>query len=173
MILWAVDPGQRLHAVAEFLDGVFAGAEMRPMVAGPRYRPDQVICEVPEVYPGQTKGTKDLMALRGRVGGIEEWCHYQRIPLVGVLPRRWKSQQPKPVHHWRIWTVLKAHEQQTFGRCVGRTGIDVEEYIHRACTTLAQTGKVAGYSRRDHNLLDATGLGLWALKRIDANGRPL
>jgi hypothetical protein len=59
-----------------------------------------------------------------------------------VEPRTWKGSASKPVHHRRIWAKLNVGEQ---------------EIVKSSARGVADS--------KHHNILDAVGLGLWAIGR--------
>lgn len=79
----------------------------------------------------------DLLELTGVVGAV-----VSEVPFIvgrGVLPRTWKKQQPKEVHHPRILSSLDASERKNI---------------------------VSGPKYLLHNTYDAIGIGLFDLVRL-------
>lgn len=103
-----------------------------------------VTIERPRIYPhGRTKNPNDVLSVAINAG---EWAGRYKalgVPVVRyVEPATWKGQVPKDVHHARIWSRLSANEQEIVSVC----------------------GRGMPPSKR-HNMLDAVGLGLWAVGR--------
>lgn len=124
--------------------------------------------EKPRIYPGKAKGDLndliDLACVAGQLRGqmLERGAcvvHY-------VEPRSWKGQHPKPISHRLIWNELTFAEQKTFEGYARIKRDAVAAKIEDACTRLAKTGKVTGYSWQANDLLDAVGIGLYALRRL-------
>lgn len=65
------------------------------------------------------------------------------------LPIEWKGATPKSIHHERVWARLADRERMVVNDAFSRRGMN---------------GKPLPASKR-HNVLDAVGLGLFALGR--------
>jgi len=103
---------------------------------------DAVRIEAPRHYPHKEKGdVNDLLDLAVRVGRLQEWCEAQGAHVELVWPRTWKGSVPKPIHNRRVLETLS----------------DVELKV------LPKSPRARTYN---HNMLDAVGLGLWALGRM-------
>jgi hypothetical protein len=95
-----------------------------------------VLIEMPRAYGGRTKGDPDdLLDLAMIVGEIKR--HYQAAGCTVELvwPRTWKGTVPKPIHNARVLNALNDQELRLLPRI------------------------------RNHNMVDAVGLGLWKLRR--------
>ena len=113
-----------------------------------------VVIEQPFIYPrGQTKNPNDVLALALNAG---EWAglYRQWAEVKYVLPFQWKGSVPKAISHSRIWGKLGDTE---------KTVVDLAMERGRSCTTKALGRPIA--SSRRHNVLDAVGLGLFAVSR--------
>lgn len=88
-----------------------------------------------------------------------------------VDPSTWKV-GAKPPHHSALWLALRPAEQDIIAVAVGWTTDRVAEYIDAACTADA-LGKRPSYSAKVVELIDAVGLGLWYLRRVDKAGNRL
>lgn len=102
----------------------------------------EVLIELPQVYQAaHWKGDpNDLINLATVVGQIK-WAMHNARHVKTVLPHDWKGTVPKSVMGARITERLD----------------DDEERIFRACP--------CGTAVR-HNVIDAIGIGLWALGRL-------
>ena len=103
-----------------------------------------VVIEKPEVYADRAMWKGDpnnLVTLGIRVGRALE--RYGEGKTTLVLPKTWKGQVPKEVHHARAKTKLTEIELARLARCVGRVAVS-----------------------KQHNVLDAVALGLWYLGRL-------
>lgn len=138
MILTAIDPGKHASAVAEFHDGTLRRVFYGRMITYFWAPEVAVVVELPQVYTrGSSKGDpNDLVDLAFSAGRLVGNATNLRT----VRPREWKGQLPKNVHHARVRKALSAAELAVLDAC----NVPV--------------------SKR-HNVLDAVGLGLWALRR--------
>lgn len=104
------------------------------------------VIEWPQVYTyGKSKGDpNDLLAVAAVAGAAlaRTTAHEVRTP----RPAQWKGQVPKPIHNARVLARLDAVEQ----------------------AMLARAGVPASLL---NNVIDAIGLGLWALGRMGSNAR--
>lgn len=115
--------------------------------AMPDWSCDCALIEIPQVYPrspDETEAThvakaNDCIQVTRAVGQWEQVCAPQ--PTWLVLPRTWKKQVDKRVHNARVLDRLSAAELALL------TALRLPE------------------SKR-HNVIDAIGLGLWALGRM-------
>ncbi len=104
----------------------------------------KVILERPQYYPGNGKGDpNDLITLAIQVGEYLEFYSRRGAAVYMVLPRVWKGQVPKQIHHARLFSALSPREQNIVSIC----------------------GAAVPASKR-HNMMDAVGLGLWKLDRV-------
>ena len=163
-MLISIDPGVKRNAYAVFASGVLhqVGWIAPELVPG-----TDVIVENPVLYGGRAaRGSgKDLLDLARAVGAIEFWAGANHASVQLVAPARWKGQVCKPICHARIWRELSAGERVECSESFGMHPLDIEKKITDACKSYAKTRKVTRYSWAAHNLLDAIGIGLWALKR--------
>lgn len=157
----SVDPGVKISAMAGWFDGVLVTVGWRPPVSA-----RDLVIEVPVIRPRRKGDSQDILDLM-RV--VERWAS-KAVNVVEVKPEIWKGQTPKPIHHRRLFEALTPTERAVLADASGRTVEDVRGYITKACQILARTGVVARYSRKDHNLFDAVGIGLWYLGRTDRTG---
>lgn len=166
MISLFVDPGKKQSACARFDGSRLVDVGFWPSV---EYRDARIlVVEKPEIYPGSTeKNPNDLIAVAMAAQNIAD-----QVPCAPkfVLPRTWKGQVKKPIHHARLWSVLEPEERTVLAKRIGMTSIDIGEKIRLAQVRLATTGKVTGYSWAAHNLLDAIGIGVWHFGRIGTGG---
>jgi hypothetical protein len=135
--LIAIDPGTVTgHAVFHGGTLTHAGLGLVDM------RADEVVIELPEYRRESRVSPNDLIALAVKVG--RAMCFYESASgaiVTLVKPSKWKGGVPKTVHHPRILAALADHE------------LDVISKVKCAASAL-------------HNVVDAVGLGLWALKRM-------
>lgn len=103
----------------------------------------------PEVYveemtyrPGDRRSVpRDLLRVQWIGAAVASAVSSAGIP-IPVTPAKWKGQVPKVIHHPRIVKALTAGEVE----CMDRGLADVPEGLR-------------------HNVLDAIGIGLWAVGR--------
>lgn len=164
--LISLDPGLRLCGVAVFRDGVLtwaglarntnltdrgaqawlsmADAVMHALPMGTLLRPpDLLVHELMQVY--ETKRQKgdpaDLIELAGVSGAVVGTLDPRRA--ISYLPREWKGQIGKEVHHPRARSKLSEQEAATLDRCLESVPVSLR-----------------------HNVMDAVALGLFQLKRL-------
>ena len=142
MNILAIDPGID-QGWATFVANVLTGCGLGVPFA-PVY-PHEVYIECPQIYPAGKGDPNDLIKLAIRVGHClaeaERSAGCLRTTL--VYPRQWKGQTPKPVNHRRIRATLSASEIA----CLDRSLVDVTNSLQ-------------------HNVLDAVGIGLYAVGRL-------
>ena len=107
-----------------------------------------IVVEKPQVYPkgkGPNANPDDLVELAAALGACVAALDDVVWPGVWVtyLPREWKGQVPKDVHHRRILKKLSSEELELLHDCLE----DVPESLR-------------------HNAIDAVGIGLKYLRRI-------
>jgi len=79
----------------------------------------QAIIECPEVYPDtRAPQANNLITLALRVGRYQERLEAKGVPVRLVLPKVWKGQLPKPVHHIRGRKKMTPKEQAIEDRCL-------------------------------------------------------
>ncbi len=134
----AIDPGVKFCGVA-----CFAADELQ----WARYvavddldgmcRSHELIIEMPRIYPGSGQQKGDLNDLLD-LAAVVGYC--EGIFGVGarVFPARWKGQVPKKIMSARIMSKLSSTEQ----------------------------GRIVRVGAKDHNTIDAVGIGLWHLGRL-------
>lgn len=140
--LISIDPGEKA-GIAVFYDQrlvrveLVVGAVDRGWVwSGPYGLP--VVCEMPQKYVGSIIDMQTLLTLSFSAGYLVSSTQPSSLSL--VFPREWKGQRPKQVDNAFTLRVL----------------CDQERHILEA----------SGIPRSQrHNVIDAIGLGLWALKR--------
>lgn len=127
-MLLAIDPG-RDTGWSIWYQGALVSAGLG---LAPRQLYDEVVIEVPEVYPGGPKvDPNDLITLAVLVGRYVE--RYNTVSYL-VKPKRWKGQVPKEIHHRRLRAAIPGIDKHLVG--------------------IRETLK--------HNVLDAIGIGQWA-----------
>lgn len=155
MNLLAIDPGLRGVGLAKFTDGLlyWAGYIRNPEKKGrgpwawDAMRSevsvhlgygavDELAVELPRVYPKMKTDPNDLIDLAGVLGCLVASCNPTRI--ITYAPSDWKGQVPKDIMNARVWAKLSDDEKAG----VQRVGA------------------------KDHNTLDAIGIGLKALGRL-------
>lgn len=155
MTLLAFDPGTMRSGWAFFSDDdelVEAGVvrasgvvEMIRALGGIGICPNTFVVEVPQIYTAaKSKGDpNDLVAVALVAGAaIERFGARARAGVVKAKPRDWKGTTPKEINHTRTRAKLSPDELSV-----------VQSAALRA-------GKTASL-----DLLDAVGIGLWALRR--------
>lgn len=140
--LIAVDPGN-MAGVAVFKDARLVNVELVVEAVqrcwvwkGPFGLP--VVVEVPEKYEGSRIDTARLMTLTFTAGYIASSMRPEQV--FKVLPKDWKGQRPKHVDNKHTMRLLSDQE----------------------CHILEAARIPAG---QRHNVVDAIGIGLWALSR--------
>lgn len=106
-----------------------------------------LIIERPEVYNqrNQKGDPNDLIGL-GLIGGVVAGA-VQPKALVLTLPKEWKGQTPKDIHHARIEAKLSPDEEARVSCAVAYGAPDTVP------------------ASLLHNVYDSIGIGLWYLKR--------
>ncbi len=140
--LIAIDPGD-FAGVALFEGELLARVEFVVGAArvgwkweGPPHC--DVVCEVPQKYVGSNAEMQSLLTLAVTAGYLIGAVQPKSIKL--CFPRDWKGQRPKDVDNAYTLKLLTDQERQIL--------------------------EVSGIPRSQlHNVIDAIGIGLWALKR--------
>ena len=153
-----VDPGLRGCGVAEFRAGELVRAAYVPNpMAGRGYEAhsalgeavstwvsdasERIIIEHPVIYPSAAQQKGDLNDLLDVVAvGASVASGFRAHYIESVSPREWKGQVPKNIMTMRIASALSETERANIEKCA------------------------AGLK---HNVLDAVGIGLWKLGRIN------
>lgn len=122
----------------------------------------QGIIERPEIYnPKYMKGDPNkILTLAIRVGWYEERMRARGIPYEEVLPKVWKGQLPKAVHHRRGRKRLNTSEATIVDQALSQwdSSWNGTDYVHRA--------KEGPWL----DLLDAVNLALWKDGRLPKSG---
>lgn len=107
---------------------------------------DEVVCEMPRVYPDERKKRpNDLLDLAAVAGSCA--C---LGPLVFVYPYQWKGQVPKGIMHERVRRQLSLGEVVVLDQCLKQVPKSLQ-----------------------HNVLDAVGVGQWRLKSWAKTGKSM
>lgn len=148
MIL-TIDPGAVTGWALWSADALAACGLSTPPAAG-RYDHANGIADVyierPVIYPRSKARPNDIITLAVNAGEWGGRYHYATVHY--VEPRTWKGTIDKAVHHPRIRAAL----------------------TDREAAVLAAAEAGVAKSKR-HNLLDAVGIGLWALGRMGHQAR--
>jgi hypothetical protein len=177
--LVAIDPGLRVLGMAEFEDGALTGAHLvrnpnqtdrgaqawlaiaiETLRAAGAAEPDLLVHELMQVY--DTKGQKgdqaDLIELAGVAGTVAGVLFAERA--LSYVPREWKGNLPKKVHHKRGVAALYTAELETLMECPDAPADLV---------TFLETASAEALFR---NVLDAVCLGLFQLGRLKGTVKP-
>ena len=103
-----------------------------------------VIIERPEIYGARfMKGDPNLLVtLAIGVGRYVEYYESRGARVALVLPKAWKGQIPKPIHHARLEASFSPHERATVAEGL--------KYVAKS---------------HHHDVLDAVGLGIAAFQK--------
>ncbi len=142
--MYAVDPGKKSSAVACFKDGEFigvwfadpAGMDIKPGHVG------EVAMEMPRAYPGSPVRENDLLDLAAAGMAVASKLGKPLTRIQLIFPADWKGTVPKPICQKRIERKLTQGELIRLGQCLAPVKASIR-----------------------HNLYDAVGIGLYALKR--------
>ncbi len=179
----AVDPGKESCACAGFRAGVLTAVWFQPVtldigigrLPAERLRP-LVVVERPQI-DGRTVDPRVLIDLtRGAYLVATAYAAQLECSVQELTPAEWKGSLAKPIHHGRFLPALTADERRVLP-----ADTDAEVWCakqrwatrHRSKRKTKITGAEAYGSWTGHNLLDAIGLGLFALGRIDKTGEPI
>jgi hypothetical protein len=144
--LVAIDPGKRSTGYAIFEGGflVDCGVLSGKKAALLRVADAPLVIECPKVYPMRNNTKKaspnQLIVLAVLVGEIK--ALYQKFGTSVIFPQDWKGSVPKHVSHSRVRKVLSLQERKL---------------LDQLLEGIART--------RQHDVLDAVGIGLWKLGR--------
>lgn len=176
--LLCIDPGvaNRGSAYAVFSNGelVRTGFARAPGVIAGLNDVRAVAVERPEYQGAKSDAArvKNLIDLAW-VGAALAYCYagVYGAKVVEVVPSRWKGSLHKPQCHAMIWDALCAREAKVLG------GNATYAAIERACEKGASEkwrkpgGDYYPRSFLRHNELDAVGIGLYVLDRLNLTGR--
>lgn len=180
--LWSIDPGVPKCAAALWVDaelagvGVYGAADLGPglYLGGAR----SAVLELPQ-SDGRAVPTRTLIELTA--AGCLCAARLTSGQVALLTPSEWKGSTKKPIHHDRMWEALSSKEQDLIGE--EWTQIYIQRAKKRGAADGWRKKGSALYYRKtdavtvggtliDHNVLDAVGLGLRHLGRIDRNGYP-
>lgn len=151
--LIAVDPGLHACGVAIFTDSVLQDASyiqsdskytalnmiaqsmVYSVLAKTGRMYGNMVIELPQVYPVSKGDPNDLISLAVVIGALVEGFGGHYTQL--VKPREWGGQTPKKTKNQRVLKALRESEK----------------------------AKIVSVGAKDHNTLDAIGIGLWKLGR--------
>lgn len=141
--LYAVDPGKKQSAVAVFYDGEFVGVwfASSATVNAQAEQLGTVVMERPRSYPGSPVRQNDLLDLTAAGMAVAARLARPREAVGMVDPQSWKGQVPKAITKPRIEAKLTQAERMRLAVCLKES------------------------RGEKHNLYDAIGLALFALKR--------
>ena len=137
--LISIDPGERA-GIAYFQGEVLVKAEAvrsSEPFSGRRYSADRIVLEVPFAYPRSGVDPNRLITLAVTAGRLAGRFSGR---VEKVYPRAWKGQRPKHLDTMYTYDLLLPKEKRIVD---DSTSLKMER----------------------HNVLDAVGIGLWALKR--------
>lgn len=132
----SLDPGEYFGA-AFWVDRQLVSAHFQALPAWPL---SVVVAESQDITK-RTKNPKNIIKLAQTAGRLVERCHAPEV--VWVLPMTWKGNAPDFAVETRILGVLSKDERTILNRALRDVPPD-----HR------------------HDVTDATGIGLWYLKRL-------
>ena len=145
MNLLAIDPGE-CTGFATFRDGVFGWAGVTYLYETLAFQPNRLVIEIPNAHEskGKTRSKRDPQAIITLAVTCGQWIRHISAPdTVRLFPSQWKGQVPKPVHNARVLACLAPAEIQAF----------------QFYTSGLAPSKL-------HNVIDAIGLGLFNLGRM-------
>jgi hypothetical protein len=126
----------------------------------------RVVWECPQLDARSRKATPAVVQLAAEGGEIAgAYAAHYALAIERVTPSQWKGSVPKPIAHSRLWRVLDDRERDVLG---GDNAINAIERAKLAGARDRWGKEGARYYPRSfvmHNLLDAVGIGLWALGR--------
>lgn len=144
--MYAIDPGKKHSAVAVFLDGELVGAWFASgdTVNMAAERLGRVVMEQPVAYNGPRRENvdpNDLIEITAAGMAVAARLCRPGEKIQTIQPQAWKGQVPKPVTKKRIEGKLTLGERMRLGKCLQEA------------------------RGERHNVWDAVGIGLHALKR--------
>lgn len=144
-MFYSVDPGKKQSAVACFKNGELIAAyfahQTSIKLTDEKLR-GEVVMEVPVVYPGSDTNPNDLVDITAAGMGVAAQLSLPLTRIRQVKPAEWKGQVPKKITQQRIERLLTQAERIRLGQCLSPVKSGLR-----------------------HNLWDAVGIGLFALKR--------
>ncbi len=160
----SIDPDTKNPGVAIFVNGLLheawavSPAEARLRLLSARSivnafaHPGDVafVCEMPQQY-GREGDQRDFLAVARVVGFFEGIAHQKGASFRAVTPREWKGTAPKKITIQRAWSALLPAERR-----ICDLTLQAKRRLERGA------GLVSG---KGADVMDAIGIGLWALKR--------
>ncbi len=146
-MFYAVDPGKKQSAVACFRNGELIAvyfAHQTSVDLDPKLK-GEVVMEVPMVYGGPMRenvNPNDLVDITAAGMGVAAQLSKPSTRIRQVKPSEWKGQVPKKITQQRTERLLTQAERIRLGQCLAPIKASLR-----------------------HNLWDAVGIGLFALKR--------
>lgn len=142
--LLAIDPGAK-PGWAHFLGGDLVGCGTGRPVLPPFSTLDQIVCELPEVYPRSKSRPNDLIKLAftagescGRISAVYDW------PAVRLVrPKQWKGSVSKIVVWQRILRKLNEKELAMYYKVKDGADRDCLEAIGLGLFLLGRSGRAA------------------------------
>ena len=175
----AIDPGYAKReqgcACARFAEGVLVAVRFARVTDAPdvAWMPDgapplRVVVERPQV-DRRTRGREvAVVNLAWEGAALAYWIAGATDAAVTELtPTQWKGSARKPQHHARLWSILYEPERRMLGGDRTRTVIEAAKRAG-AAERWRRGGGAAYYPSgfAMHNILDAVGLGCFALGRL-------
>ncbi len=148
--VWDVQASKKNEeAVAQMLANMAKGFPFTPRI-------DNIVIEVPVIYPNGKERPNDLMRLARVAGGAGALAclSYPNAELYLATPLQWKGSVPKRIHQARICSKLGWEYKQV--------------HTHSYPTEIPNAAVMGaeGFKSRDwKHVLDAIGLGLWGEKQ--------
>ncbi len=164
-MLLAIDPGAD-SGWSLFLGSTCVACGLGDPRTSPRHRLSDitdVVIERPRIYPHDKPDPNDILTLAIRAG---EWggVYRSHANVRYVTPSEWKGSVPKAIHHARLVTKLSSDETaliQTVFRS-GYRSLKVRKIMDRLEAPPVPLPMPKG---KQHNVLDAVGIGLFAVGR--------
>lgn len=161
----AIDSGV-LPACARFEAGELVHAWFDPLPRGDGL--DWIVVEQWQ-FRGMQDVPKAAKLIKMMTGGLLAAGHASAwgAPVTLVTPREWKGTEPKPINHARLWAVLSPMERSVLGG--DATGHAITAAVDKGAMTRWRISGAECYPRKfaTHNLLDAAGIGLEHLGRLE------
>lgn len=161
-VLMAIDPGN-CSGIAVFDKGILYDVYLHDwsksqFVNTSKYLdPDELVIEIPKIYPRENwKGDPNdeikVAVIAGKFIGCFNNLPYSRIQ--EVRPHQWKGSRPKKVHCLYILGLLLPKEIVVLERDLKKSYMVIKDEISQDKKT------------KTHNAIDAIGVGLWKLRRV-------